>query len=57
MRGRSLPPPATPAGARTGATTLTNPTVPPPAVSRTDTSAVEPRYLAALEAERADWWS
>ena len=26
-------------------------------VSRTDTSAVEPRYLAALEAERAGWWS
>ena len=26
-------------------------------VSRTDTSHIEPRYLAALEAERADWWS
>jgi 2-polyprenyl-3-methyl-5-hydroxy-6-metoxy-1,4-benzoquinol methylase len=26
-------------------------------VSRTDTSQVEPRYLAALEAERAGWWS
>ncbi len=26
-------------------------------VSRTDTSAVEPRYLAMLEAERAGWWS
>lgn len=26
-------------------------------ISRTDTSRVEPRYLAALEAERADWWS
>ena len=26
-------------------------------VSRTDTSAVEPRYLAALEVERAGWWS
>ncbi|HEY7770189.1 class I SAM-dependent methyltransferase [Longimicrobium sp.] len=26
-------------------------------VSRTDTSAVEPRYLAALEAERAGWWN
>jgi ubiquinone/menaquinone biosynthesis C-methylase UbiE len=26
-------------------------------VSRTDTSAVEPRYLALLEAERAGWWS
>jgi len=26
-------------------------------VSRTDTSQVEPRYLALLEAERATWWS
>lgn len=26
-------------------------------ITRTDTSAVEPRYLAALEAERAGWWS
>ena len=26
-------------------------------MSRTDTSAVEPRYLAMLEAERATWWS
>lgn len=26
-------------------------------VSRVDTSAIEPRYLAALEAERAGWWS
>jgi ubiquinone/menaquinone biosynthesis C-methylase UbiE len=26
-------------------------------VTRTDTSAVEPRYLAALEAERERWWS
>ena len=26
-------------------------------VSRTDTSAVEPEYLAALEVERASWWS
>lgn len=26
-------------------------------VSRTDTSAVEPEYLAALEAERPKWWS
>jgi ubiquinone/menaquinone biosynthesis C-methylase UbiE len=26
-------------------------------VSRTDTSQVEPRYLALLEAERAAWWS
>ncbi|HEX8693061.1 MAG TPA: class I SAM-dependent methyltransferase [Longimicrobium sp.] len=26
-------------------------------VSRTDTSHVEPRYLALLEAERAAWWS
>jgi 2-polyprenyl-3-methyl-5-hydroxy-6-metoxy-1,4-benzoquinol methylase len=25
--------------------------------SRTDTSAIEPRYLAALEAERSAWWS
>lgn len=29
----------------------------PTRVSRTDTSAVEPRYLALLEAERATWWS
>ena len=28
-----------------------------PRVSRTDTSGVEPRYLATLEAERASWWS
>lgn len=28
-----------------------------PRVSRTDTSQVEPRYLALLEAERATWWS
>jgi SAM-dependent methyltransferase len=27
-----------------------------PRVSRTDTAAVEPRYLALLEAERANWW-
>jgi ubiquinone/menaquinone biosynthesis C-methylase UbiE len=35
------------------------PTQPHPSagVSRTDTSAVEPRYLATLEAERAGWWS
>src|SRR5688572_21067570 len=26
-------------------------------VSRTDTSAIEPRYLALLEAERQSWWS
>ena len=26
-------------------------------VSRTDTYLIEPRYLAALEAERAGWWS
>jgi 2-polyprenyl-3-methyl-5-hydroxy-6-metoxy-1,4-benzoquinol methylase len=26
-------------------------------VSRTDTSSIGPRYLAALEAERANWWS
>lgn len=26
-------------------------------VSRTDTSRVEPRYLALLEAQRAGWWS
>ncbi|HUG41001.1 MAG TPA: class I SAM-dependent methyltransferase [Longimicrobiales bacterium] len=26
------------------------------AASRTDTSALEPRYLALLEAQRADWW-
>lgn len=26
-------------------------------VSRTDTAAVEPRYLALLEAEREHWWS
>ena len=26
-------------------------------MSRTDTSGVEPRYLATLEAERASWWS
>jgi ubiquinone/menaquinone biosynthesis C-methylase UbiE len=29
----------------------------PPRVSRTDTSQVEPKYLAMLEAERATWWS
>lgn len=29
----------------------------PNRVSRTDTSAIEPAYLAALEAERAQWWS
>ena len=40
-----------------GDTTLTDPTAAPPRASRTDTSAVEPRYLAALEAERAGWWS
>jgi ubiquinone/menaquinone biosynthesis C-methylase UbiE len=34
-----------------------NDTQPSPRVSRTDTSAVEPRYLALLEAERAGWWS
>lgn len=28
-----------------------------PPVTRTDTSAIEPRYLALLEAQRADWWS
>ena len=28
----------------------------PTRASRTDTSAVEPRYLALLEAERAAWW-
>lgn len=27
------------------------------AVSRTDTSAIEPRYLALLEAQRESWWS
>jgi ubiquinone/menaquinone biosynthesis C-methylase UbiE len=27
------------------------------AVTRTDTSAIEPAYLAALEAERQRWWS
>lgn len=32
-------------------------TIPPRRASRTDTSAVEPRYLAMLEAERAGWWS
>jgi ubiquinone/menaquinone biosynthesis C-methylase UbiE len=32
-------------------------TTPSPRISRTDTSAVEPRYLALLEAERAQWWS
>jgi ubiquinone/menaquinone biosynthesis C-methylase UbiE len=35
-------------------TTLTEPAARP---SRTDTSAIEPRYLATLEAERAGWWS
>ena len=30
---------------------------PRPAVSRTDTSAVEPRYLELLEGQRAGWWS
>jgi ubiquinone/menaquinone biosynthesis C-methylase UbiE len=29
---------------------------PVPRPSRVDTSAVEPRYLAALEAQRASWW-
>ena len=36
---------------------LSTQTPPRDRVSRTDTSAVEPRYLAALEAERAGWWS
>jgi ubiquinone/menaquinone biosynthesis C-methylase UbiE len=40
-----------------GDTTLTDRSAAPPRVSRTDTTAVEPRYLAALEAERAGWWS
>ena len=31
--------------------------VQPARVSRTDTSGVEPKYLALLEAERAGWWS
>lgn len=31
-------------------------TTTPARVSRTDTSAVEPRYLAALESMRAGWW-
>lgn len=30
---------------------------PLPDVSRTDTSAVEPRYLAMLESQRGAWWS
>lgn len=33
------------------------PISPPDQVTRTDTSAVEPRYLSLLEAERAGWWS
>jgi 2-polyprenyl-3-methyl-5-hydroxy-6-metoxy-1,4-benzoquinol methylase len=56
VRPAFAPVPRGPAGRAThGETTLTEPTA--PRVSRTDTSAVEPRYLAMLEAERAGWWS
>jgi hypothetical protein len=46
-----------PSKSSTGDRKLTSDTSGAPFPSRTDSSAIEPRYLAALEAERAGWWS